>query len=204
MATEKLLAEWFWADRWMGSSGFLLPMEPRGVYREMLTQAWRRGAKLPNDHAQIRRAIGASVGEWRRCWPKVKPFWMLKDGALVNETQVAIYADALKKSLAAKTKAKKGAAARWGNAQALPEECPPSPSPSLRRTNTKPPNPLSAKGGGLRIRRKDRERAEKFLKLNFGRCPHESPCADGDDCAAVLAAGYAKARQGAEQKALAS
>jgi hypothetical protein len=33
----KLLAEWFWIDRWNGSTGFLLPMEARGVYREMLT-----------------------------------------------------------------------------------------------------------------------------------------------------------------------
>ena len=36
-----LRAEWFWTDRWMGSSAFLLPMEARGLYREMLTP--RRG-----------------------------------------------------------------------------------------------------------------------------------------------------------------
>src|SRR3954467_10029089 len=66
---DKLLGEWFWTDRWMGSSAFLLPMEPRGVYREMLTQAWRRGARLPNDHETIRRAIGCTDSEWKRCWP---------------------------------------------------------------------------------------------------------------------------------------
>lgn len=83
MAADKLLAEWFWIDRWMGSSAFLLPMEARGLYREMLSQAWRRGAQLPNDHDQIRRAVGATVGEWRRGWPKVKPFWRVSGGLLI-------------------------------------------------------------------------------------------------------------------------
>ena len=91
MAPEKLLAERFWTDRWIGSSAFLLPMEPRGVYREMLTQAWRRGAKLPNDHEAIRRAIGATVGEWRRTWPVVTKFWLVEGDHLVNETQVEIF-----------------------------------------------------------------------------------------------------------------
>jgi hypothetical protein len=59
----------------MGSSAFLLPQEPRGVYREMLTQAWRRGARLPNDHEAIRRATGTTLAEWERCWPLVKDYW---------------------------------------------------------------------------------------------------------------------------------
>jgi len=58
-------------------------MEARGVYREMLTQAWRRGARLPNDHEAIRRAIGATVGEWRRSWPLVKKFWRVDGEGLV-------------------------------------------------------------------------------------------------------------------------
>ena len=60
MAAEKLLAEWFWIDRWMGSSAFGLPIEIRGLYREMLSQAWRRGARLPNDHEQIKRMTGVT------------------------------------------------------------------------------------------------------------------------------------------------
>jgi len=31
MKGEKLLAEWFWTDRWMGSSGFLVEMPRRGI-----------------------------------------------------------------------------------------------------------------------------------------------------------------------------
>lgn len=93
-SARKLLAEWFWTDRWTGSSGFLLPMEARGVYREMLTQAWRRGARLPNDHEAIQRAIGVTKPEWRRAWPLVSRFWREEDGYLVSDTQLEIYAEA--------------------------------------------------------------------------------------------------------------
>jgi uncharacterized protein YdaU (DUF1376 family) len=146
---DKLLAEWFWTDRWMGSRGFLLPLEPRGLYREMLTQAWRREARLPNDHEVIRRACGITEKEWRRCWPLIEPFWRVDGGWLVNDTQLEIYAEAKAIADSNATRGRKGAAARWGiagalpehnnghspsNAQALPEQvfevCPPSPSPS--------------------------------------------------------------------------
>lgn len=109
---DKLLAEWFWTDRWTGSSAFLLPMEARGVYREMLTQAWRRGARLPNDPEAIRRAIGATVGEWRRTWPIVKKYWRVDGDALVNETQLEIYAAAKGRSERASQRGVKGARAR--------------------------------------------------------------------------------------------
>jgi uncharacterized protein YdaU (DUF1376 family) len=111
---DKLLAEWFWIDRWVGSTGFLLPMEARGVYREMLTQAWRRGGRLPNDHETIRRAIGATVGEWRRAWPVVKKFWRVDGDGLVNDTQLEIYASAKKRSDKASARGRAGAQARNG------------------------------------------------------------------------------------------
>ena len=96
----------------MGSSAFLLPMEARGVYREMLTQAWRRGASLPNDHEAIRRAIGATVGEWRRSWPVVKKFWRVEGEMLVNETQQGIYAEAKGRSEKASRRGQAGAQAQ--------------------------------------------------------------------------------------------
>ena len=108
----KLVAEWFWIDRWIGSSGFLLPMEARGVYREMLTQAWRRGGQLPNDHEAIRRAIGATVGEWRRAWPLVKKFWRVEGEQLVNDTQREVYGDAQGRSVRASKRARDAAVAR--------------------------------------------------------------------------------------------
>ncbi len=116
MAPDKLLAEWFWTDRWMGSRGFLLPLEPRGLYREMLTQAWRRGARLPNDHEAIMRAVGCKDAEWKRCWPKVEKFWRVDGDSLVNDTQLEVYAEALEAAKRAFERSSKGGQAR---AQAL-------------------------------------------------------------------------------------
>lgn len=139
MATDKLLAEWFWVDRWMGSSAFLLPMEARGVYREMLTQAWRRGARLPNDHGAIQRAIGATAKEWSRAWLLIERFWRVDGDYLVNDTQLEVYADAQARQEQSVSRAKAGAQARWkhqpkqmasSDAQAPPVQCSPSPSPS--------------------------------------------------------------------------
>ena len=155
----KLLAEWFWSDRWMGSRGFLLPMEPRGLYREMLTQAWRRGARLPNDHEAIRRAVGCTAEEWGRCWPVVAPFWREDGQELVNETQLAVYAEAKAIQDRASERGRRGAQARLKHdssaAQARPERVlevkPPSPSPSPTDRTTErtgaPTNPLIPKGG---------------------------------------------------------
>ena len=111
MAADKMLAEWFWTDRWMGSSAFLLPIEPRGLYREMLTQAWRRGARLPASHEQVCRAIGATQDEWNRSWPQIERFWKVVDGYLVNETQLEIYAEAQARAERAREKGLRGAQA---------------------------------------------------------------------------------------------
>lgn len=118
----KMLAEWFWTDRWMGSSAFLLSIEQRGLYREMLTQAWRRGARLPKDFEQIRRAIGATEAEWNRCWPAVSVYWRDDGDALVNDTQRDIYRDAQARAQAAHERGVAGArAAAEARAQALRE-----------------------------------------------------------------------------------
>lgn len=113
---DKMLAEWFWTDRWTGSRGFALPIEARGLYREMLTQSWRRGASLPNDHETIRRVTGTTEKEWARCWPLVEPFWHENDsGELVNDTQLEVYAEAKRRASIAQARAQAGAQARWGH-----------------------------------------------------------------------------------------
>jgi len=111
---NKLIAEWFWTDRWIGSSAFLLPMEPRGLYREMLTQAWRRGARLPNSDETIRRAVGATEDEWDRCWDRVRGFWREQNGLLVNDTQIEIYEETKRRAESASRHGEQGAARRWG------------------------------------------------------------------------------------------
>ena len=113
---RRLDAEWFWTDRWVNSRGFLLPLEPRGLYREMLTAAWRRGGSLPNDPEQIRRAIGVTEAEWARCWPLVKRFWRVDGTRLVNETQVAIYSETKERVEKASAHGRLGAAGRFGRA----------------------------------------------------------------------------------------
>jgi uncharacterized protein YdaU (DUF1376 family) len=146
---SKLRAEWFWTDRWFGSSAIELAIEPRGLYREMLTRAWPRGARLPNDHEAIRRLIGCTPAEWKRCWPKVEPYWRVDaDNNLVNDTQLEIHTEAVKLFEGSSERGKKGAQARWhkpeqspSNAQASPEHKPeqwhqspsPSPTPATQR-----------------------------------------------------------------------
>jgi uncharacterized protein YdaU (DUF1376 family) len=116
VADTKLLAEWFWTDRWIGSSAFLLPLEARGLYREMLTQAWRRGARLPADHPTIKRAVAATDEEWERTWPFVRTYWHKSaGGVLVNDTQIEIYTETQQRQQTASVKGEKGARARWGN-----------------------------------------------------------------------------------------
>lgn len=136
----KMMAEWFWTDRWMGSSAFLLPMEARGVYREMLSQAWRRGARLPADYAQVRRAIGASDEEWARSWPMVEKYWRVDGDSLVNDTQLEVYAEAEGKRERAQARAQAGAQARHkAQPKKVLKDEPPSPSPSPTAISTEQP-----------------------------------------------------------------
>ncbi len=155
MAQDKLLAEWFWTDRWMGSSAFLLPIHARGLYREMLTQSWRRGAKLPSDFEMIRRAVGVTLAEWDAGWPMISHFWHLDANKnLVNDTQIAVYAEAKMRQTENENRARNAAEARWNKSssnaqastQALPDielkQCPPSPSPSPSLNQSPELNPI--------------------------------------------------------------
>jgi uncharacterized protein YdaU (DUF1376 family) len=140
-ASAKLLAEWFWIDRWVGSSAFLLPMEPRGLYREMLTQAWRRDARLPNDHEAIQRAVGCTPKEWKRCWPHIEKYWRVDRDSLINDTQLEVYTEAKARLERASAAGKRANAARWSERanvrpdvrtsirSDVPPQSPPSPSP---------------------------------------------------------------------------
>jgi uncharacterized protein YdaU (DUF1376 family) len=117
----KLQAEWFWGNRWTTSRGFLLPMAARGLYREMLTQAWIRGGSLPRVEDDLKRIVGATPDEWRRYWPLVKPFWRVVGDRLVNDTQREIYAEAERRATFASEHGSKAARARWINARVMPE-----------------------------------------------------------------------------------
>jgi uncharacterized protein YdaU (DUF1376 family) len=109
---SKLLAEWFWIDRWVGSSAFALSIDARGLYREMLTQSWRRGARLPNDPDQIRRMTGVTEKEWSKTWPKVQRYWRVDGDVIVNDTQLEVYAAAKARLEVASARGRAGAQAR--------------------------------------------------------------------------------------------
>jgi hypothetical protein len=110
----KLRAEWFEVDRWTTSSAVALPLEARGLYREMLSQAWVRGARLPLEPEAIRRVTYTTVEEWARAWPHVATYWRELDGALVNDTQLGIYADAKARADRASERGRHAVTARWG------------------------------------------------------------------------------------------
>jgi uncharacterized protein YdaU (DUF1376 family) len=116
MATNgRLLAEWFWTDRWERSPAAALPIAARGLYREMLSRAWARGARLPNNPEAIRRVVGVTFEEWGGTWPLVSPYWQQSaDGLWVlNETQVEIYTEAQAVNDRAIERSRKGNLGRW-------------------------------------------------------------------------------------------
>ena len=179
MAPDKLLAEWFWVDRWVGSSAFALPIDARGLYREMLSQAWRRGAQLPNNHEQIRRMTGVTVKEWNKAWPLVTPYWRADGLILVNETQLEVYADAVQRSLRASERALKGAQARieaqlklrsssaQAAAQAPLKHLPPSPSPSPIVVSSKPHTEHVAEVAREALDRRAGHLVERYAELFY-------------------------------------
>lgn len=105
--------ECFWTDRWMASRAFMLPLEARGLYREMLTAAWRFGAELPNDHAQIRRLTMVTPEEWDRCWPRISHYWHVVNDKLVNFQQQRIYREAQARHAKASAAGQANARRRW-------------------------------------------------------------------------------------------
>lgn len=107
------LTEIFRLDRWIGSRGFLLPIAARGLYREMLSQAWRRGGWLPANHEAIRRACGVSDEEWAEAWPLVRKFWRRNGSRITNETQTIIFRIAKDRAESFARRAIHGSAQRW-------------------------------------------------------------------------------------------
>jgi uncharacterized protein YdaU (DUF1376 family) len=122
---DVLRGEWFWCDRWPSSPAFLLPLEHRGLHREMLTAAWVREGRLPNDPEAIQRAAGVTAKEWKASWPRVQRFWRIDGDHLVNDEQLEVYAAAKAHQEAKSRRAKAGAAARWHKGDpVVPEHMP--------------------------------------------------------------------------------
>jgi uncharacterized protein YdaU (DUF1376 family) len=91
-------------------------LHARGLYRELLTQAWRRGASLPANIEDLQKICAVTPKEWRQAWPLVEPFWRLDGDRLVNDTQLEVYAEAERRSAFFKSRASRAARARWNGA----------------------------------------------------------------------------------------
>ena len=136
--SDKLRGEMFWTNLWHNSSGFLLPLEPRGLYREMLTRAWSLGGYLPADPETIQRLVNVSRDEWNRCWPKVKQYWKQSGSKIYNETQREV----LNESLTLREK-RALAGSKGGKAKAAKTKQAASKSPSKPLANPKQSCPMS-------------------------------------------------------------
>lgn len=216
LLSRKLSAEWVWTDRWTCSPAGLLPMEPRGLHREMLTAAWNKGGGLPLDPETIQRACRVTRDEWDRCWPVVQPFWHEDSGHLVNDDQLEVLATAIAYALTKQERAKKAARKRWpaaeaasapaaaevvagdapcsSIAQAVPEQCPPSPShqhavdvrslQQSRSSSSSSPRPLTDDDGG-------RDLAAVLDFYTAMPCTRDKPTrADRETAAALLKQGH--------------
>jgi len=116
-AARRLLAEWFWTDRWERSSASSLPLEARGLYRELMSRAWARGCRLPNDAHSIQRLVGATDAEWDRSWPLVEGYWHPDPSGryLVNDTQLEVYDETVARGERSSERGRKANLSRWGN-----------------------------------------------------------------------------------------
>lgn len=63
-----------------------------------------------------------------------------------------------------------------------------------------PPTPLSSKGEGIRILRKDRKDAEKIRRQHIGACTHEPRCETAKACVELIAYALAERRTESEQR----
>jgi uncharacterized protein YdaU (DUF1376 family) len=157
-------------------------MEARGLYREMLTQAWRRGGRLPNDHEAIRRAVGATPREWRRGWPAVEKYWRIEGEWLMNDTQLEVYRAATSLQTTRRAVGRLGGlttqAKRRANGQAKLNTPSPSPSPSFP--------PVVPQGG--RFTKRELQHAEDIRSRAHGGCPHDPRCESFAVCVRLIAA----------------
>ena len=134
----------------------MLELDEFGAYLKLLCDAWLNGGFLPENatsNAQaMQKLCGCNATDAERIIANVVNVFFVSDGAgrVYNRRQREIYQEVESKSLVAKQKAERAAAARWGktgnapsNAQAMHEEChpKPKPKPNINTPHKDPPTP---------------------------------------------------------------
>lgn len=165
----------------------------------MLTQAWRRGARLPNNPEAIRRAVGCTEREWRKHWPSVAPYWREAGGWLVNDTQLEVYAEALLRREQASRRGRNGAAKRWGkpaggDAQASARADAQASAQGIASVSDHQMIPPVVPHAGGRVTRADRRQAMEIRGKSWGGCRHDPRCASYAACVQAIAASIAAER----------
>jgi uncharacterized protein YdaU (DUF1376 family) len=183
---EKLRGEMLWVDAYLSSDAQLLPLEARGLHREMRTQAWVRGGHLPDAPEILRRLTGATLEEWARSWPLVEPLWERDEGGrLFCREALESLEDARRRKRRRSESARRAARKRWGrdangdahgganghadgDASAVREHCPQTQTQTQSQTPTQEKDDGDARAGLRealpRLKGDDLARAEDLLR----------------------------------------
>lgn len=145
-----------WTRNWRGSPLQMMSLAARGLYSEMLTQAWASRARLVSTgEEEIMRLVRAMPDEWAVAWPKVRHYWVAATDPrtqaeiLVNRKQLEVYVGALRNreiTLARNRKAARASveARRRAKTPPLAAEAPPlrkpAPAPAPPPPSTAAPN----------------------------------------------------------------
>lgn len=139
-----------YTSNWRGSPLQMLPLGSRGLYSEMLTQAWAtRGRLEMTAEDEIMRLVRAMPEEWAVAWPRIRHYWSAvadpETGAevLVNRKQLEVYLGALKAREVTLTRNKKANAASVAARKAAKEAVKPvaataSPEPAPKAGRVPP------------------------------------------------------------------
>jgi uncharacterized protein YdaU (DUF1376 family) len=144
---------WYIADWRMSDARMALNNEQRGIYRELLDHLYYTGF-LPNDEKQLSRISTSTEKEWRRSWPKIRPFFTTERDGLVNKKASQVIDKLHSYETERQKSGRKGAEARWHGsanssvngsaiAQPSPRGWPPSSSSLTSSSSPSPPATLA-------------------------------------------------------------
>src|SRR6185369_1775905 len=93
-----------------------LTTEEHGAYFLLMLSAWRKEARLPNDHIKLARIAIIAPERWPAIWGSISQFWE-EDGFWLKQKRLAAeYERAQGQMVAASERGKAAAAARWERA----------------------------------------------------------------------------------------
>lgn len=198
----------FDVEKWFGSVATQrMSFAEKGVYLVMLFQQWRdRSRTVPDDIEAVADLIAINDcqrAEIAAAWDVVRKKFVVDrrtpQGRMFNSalerTRRKQRASWLKKVKAGQRGGNASARNRMTDNEEVEQQCLSSAQRSstdmnrsdLNRSDLRknPPTPLA----GGRVTRNERRDAERILKLQFGRCPHEPRCGSHQACVVATVMG---------------